>query len=116
MAFEFKLPDIGEGVHEGEILQWLPAARAGKAQAPPAGRKLARESGVNIEALPGTGPGGRVTEADVKAAKSGAAHVAPTRIAAPEIPPAPRAGTAPLAPTVIPAGGRGGGGRKSTSP
>lgn len=23
MAFEFKLPDIGEGVHEGEILKWL---------------------------------------------------------------------------------------------
>ena len=22
MAFEFKLPDIGEGVHEGEIVQW----------------------------------------------------------------------------------------------
>jgi pyruvate dehydrogenase E2 component (dihydrolipoamide acetyltransferase) len=23
MAFEFKLPDIGEGVHEGEIVRWL---------------------------------------------------------------------------------------------
>jgi pyruvate dehydrogenase E2 component (dihydrolipoamide acetyltransferase) len=23
MAFEFKLPDIGEGIHEGEIVQWL---------------------------------------------------------------------------------------------
>jgi pyruvate dehydrogenase E2 component (dihydrolipoamide acetyltransferase) len=23
MAFEFKLPDIGEGVHEGEIVKWL---------------------------------------------------------------------------------------------
>src|SRR6267378_8168672 len=23
MAYEFKLPDIGEGVHEGEILKWL---------------------------------------------------------------------------------------------
>jgi pyruvate dehydrogenase E2 component (dihydrolipoamide acetyltransferase) len=23
MAYEFKLPDIGEGVHEGEIVQWL---------------------------------------------------------------------------------------------
>src|SRR3972149_4832928 len=24
MAKEFKLPDIGEGVHEGEITKWLP--------------------------------------------------------------------------------------------
>src|SRR5690625_3263712 len=23
MAFEFKLPDIGEGIHEGEILKWF---------------------------------------------------------------------------------------------
>jgi len=23
MAFEFKLPDIGEGIHEGEIVRWL---------------------------------------------------------------------------------------------
>jgi pyruvate dehydrogenase E2 component (dihydrolipoamide acetyltransferase) len=159
MAFEFKLPDIGEGVHEGEILKWLvnegdvvkedqplveimtdkvnaaipspragkilkrfgkegevitvgsvllvigdagesapkaaaapaaaPAAHAapdrgvsvgaapaaapgGKAQATPAVRKLARELGLNIDAVAGTGPGGRVTEADVKAAASGA--------------------------------------------
>ncbi len=23
MPFEFKLPDIGEGIHEGEIVKWL---------------------------------------------------------------------------------------------
>ena len=23
MAFEFKLPDVGEGIHEGEIVNWL---------------------------------------------------------------------------------------------
>ena len=23
VAFEFKLPDIGEGIHEGEIVKWF---------------------------------------------------------------------------------------------
>ena len=29
MAFEFKLPDIGEGVVEGEIISWKVAIRVG---------------------------------------------------------------------------------------
>ncbi len=160
MPFEFKLPDIGEGVHEGEIVKWLvkegdfvredqpmvevmtdkatveiPAPRAGKilklnakegeivkvgsvlviieelgeakaepkrepvaapqpkpepatasatavaapppppspAAAPaqrvlatPATRKLARELGVDISQVQGTGPAGRVTDEDVR--------------------------------------------------
>lgn len=182
MAFEFKLPDIGEGVHEAEILKWLvkegdqvkedqplveimtdkvnaaiPAPRAGrilkrfgkegevikvgsvllvigeagqsapgapsapapqapvaieperavgvgaaaapsagKAQATPAVRKLAREVGLNIDEVAGTGPGGRVTEADVKAAKAGTAPAAPARVVA----------SGPMAPTSIPSGER----------
>lgn len=39
--------------------------------AAPAVRKLAREMGVDIERLRGTGPGGRVTKEDVEGAKSG---------------------------------------------
>lgn len=163
MAFEFKLPDVGEGVHEGEIVQWLvergdqveedqplvevmtdkatveiPSPRAGtvlelraeegevvevgsvlvvigeegeepqadgqkakaeadtkagaeaqareetkaerptadgqKTAAPPGGRvlatpatrKLARELGVDITQVEGSGPGGRVTDEDVR--------------------------------------------------
>ena len=23
MAFEFKFPDVGEGIHEGRIIEWL---------------------------------------------------------------------------------------------
>src|SRR5207249_9645152 len=45
-----------------------PSASAGPALAAPAVRKLARELGVNIDALRGTGPGGRITEEDVRGA------------------------------------------------
>ena len=135
MAYEFKLPDLGEGLTEGEIARWLvsegqevaeddplveiqtdkttveipsPAAGkvtqilveegavvpvgtvlvviggegdgsrpplekpapkpAGKGRATPLTRKVAQELGVDVDALTGTGPQGRVTEEDVRAA------------------------------------------------
>jgi pyruvate/2-oxoglutarate dehydrogenase complex dihydrolipoamide acyltransferase (E2) component len=125
MSYEFRLPDLGEGVREGEIARWLvevgqevseddplveiqtdkttveiPSPAAGrvgqilvdegevvpvgtplvligadaaapepkKVQATPAVRKLAGELGVELESLAGTGPEGRITEADVRAA------------------------------------------------
>ncbi|MFH0885125.1 MAG: dihydrolipoamide acetyltransferase family protein, partial [Candidatus Micrarchaeota archaeon] len=46
-------------------------AYTGHHQATPATRKIARDLGVDIEKVPGTGPGGRVTEEDVKGAASG---------------------------------------------
>ena len=145
MAYEFKLPDLGEGLTEGEIARWLvsegqevaeddplveiqtdkttveipspaagkvarilvsegdvvpvgtvlvvigedgaaseeqprdepaPAAREAPAQkarvrATPLVRRLAQELGVDLDSLEGTGPQGRVTEADVRAATDG---------------------------------------------
>jgi pyruvate dehydrogenase E2 component (dihydrolipoamide acetyltransferase) len=125
MAYEFKLPDLGEGVREGEIARWLvevgqdveeddplveiqtdkttveiPSPAAGtvarilveagelvpvgtplvligsdaaapepkKVQATPLVRRLAEELGVDLAALRGTGPGGRITEDDVRGA------------------------------------------------
>ena len=133
MAYEFKLPDLGEGVREGEIARWLvqvgqtveeddplveiqtdkatvevpsPASGTvarilveegqlvpvgtplvvigdgdvpagvshqaevarGKVQATPVVRKIAADLGVDLTALRGSGPGGRVTEQDVRAA------------------------------------------------
>ena len=137
MAYEFKLPDLGEGLTEGEIARWLvhvgqeiaeddplveiatdkttveipspaggtvakilvaegevvpvgtvlvvigpdgaevqprPAAPAatrggdGKMRATPLVRRLAQELGVALESVVGTGPQGRVTEGDVRAA------------------------------------------------
>jgi len=60
-----------------------PAAPAGKT--PPAGpatRRLARELGVDLVTVRGTGPNGRITEDDVKASVRGGTTVAP-RAAAP---------------------------------
>ena len=130
MAYEFKLPDLGEGLTEGEIARWLvqegqeiaeddplveiqtdkttveiPSPAAGKVarimvgegqvvpvgtvlvvigedgSAPPAPqradtkvratpllRRLAQELGVELETIEGTGPQGRITEQDVRAA------------------------------------------------
>jgi pyruvate dehydrogenase E2 component (dihydrolipoamide acetyltransferase) len=123
MAYEFKLPDLGEGLTEAEIARWLvaegdeiaedqplveiatdkttveiPSPAAGTVtqllagegdvvpvgtvlvviggeaapraapQATPAVRQLAKEHGVDLAAVRGTGPGGRITEADVRAA------------------------------------------------
>jgi pyruvate dehydrogenase E2 component (dihydrolipoamide acetyltransferase) len=47
------------------------AARQGPVPATPATRRLARELGVDLRAVAGTGPGERVTDADVRAAASG---------------------------------------------
>src|SRR5262249_6784734 len=121
MAYEFTLPDLGEGLTEGEIARWLvaegdeiaedqplveiatdkttveiPSPAGGKVarilvgegevvpvgtllvvigadalsssaapQATPAVRQLAKELAVDLVALQGTGPGGRITESDV---------------------------------------------------
>jgi len=131
VAYEFKLPDLGEGLTEGEIARWLvhegqeiaeddplveiatdkttveipsPAAgvvtkiliaegevvpvgtvlvviggngaepeaeakageRSDRVRATPLVRRLADELGVDLEQLEGTGPQGRITEADVR--------------------------------------------------
>ena len=124
MSYEFKLPDLGEGLTEGEIARWLVAegqeiaeddplveiatdkttveipspaagmvskilfgegevvpvgtvlvviggdvpARETKPRATPLVRRLAQELGVDLDALAGTGPQGRITEHDVRAA------------------------------------------------
>ena len=138
MAYEFKLPDLGEGLTEGEVARWLvaegqdvaedeplveiqtdkttveipspaagvvarilvpegqvvpvgtvlvvigadgatapaaqPAASGGDApgrvQATPLVKRIARELAVDLASVSGTGPGGRITEEDVRGAAS----------------------------------------------
>jgi len=135
VVYEFKLPDLGEGLTEGEISRWLvsvgqeiaeddplveiqtdkttveipspaagtvtsilveegkivpvgtvlvviggepdgerpstatkPPERTAKARVTPLVRKIAQELGVDLDSLAGTGPQGRITEDDVRAA------------------------------------------------
>jgi pyruvate dehydrogenase E2 component (dihydrolipoamide acetyltransferase) len=146
VAYEFKLPDLGEGLTEGEIARWLveegqeivedaplveiatdkttveipspaegtvsrilvaegevvpvgtvlvviggdgasaPAAAAEAPKQPPAEkvratplvRKVAQELGVDLASVTGSGPQGRITEEDVRAAAGAVQPAAPT--------------------------------------
>jgi pyruvate/2-oxoglutarate dehydrogenase complex dihydrolipoamide acyltransferase (E2) component len=49
-----------------------PAASQGRVQATPLVRRIAEELGVDLDAIAGSGPGGRITEADVRSSASGA--------------------------------------------
>ena len=138
MAYAFKLPDLGEGLTEGEVSRWLvaegdevaeddplveiqtdkttveipspasgpvtrilveagevvpvgtvlvviggeadrpePPAPAGRIQATPLVRRVARELDVDLATVTPTGPGGRVTEDDVRAAAGAGPEPAP---------------------------------------
>ena len=68
------------------------APKGGKQIVTPRARRLAKELGVDLAGVTGTGPSGRVTEDDVRAAESGASAPA---AAAPS-------GSAPLAESVVP--------------
>ena len=68
------------------------AAGAGAASLSPAVRRLLAEHRLNVEAVPGTGPGGRISVEDVlRAAAGGAGAAAGSGAAAPATP--PEAGT-----------------------
>ena len=77
------------------------ATPAGRVQAAPAVRQLAKQLGVALESVAGSGPGGAITADDVRAAAGGAAHAA-TGAAPPAAAPGGRAPTsgAPAAPGV----------------
>jgi pyruvate/2-oxoglutarate dehydrogenase complex dihydrolipoamide acyltransferase (E2) component len=51
-----------------------PSASVGRVQATPVVRRIAQELGVDLAAVSGSGPGGRITEDDVRAAASGPAE------------------------------------------
>jgi pyruvate dehydrogenase E2 component (dihydrolipoamide acetyltransferase) len=72
------------------------AAPAGRVQAAPAVRQLAKQLGVTLESVAGSGPGGAITADDVRAATGGAPQAdAPAAATGATSPPATPAGHAP---------------------
>ncbi|WP_136194402.1 2-oxoglutarate dehydrogenase, E2 component, dihydrolipoamide succinyltransferase [Actinomyces procaprae] len=86
------------------------AAAAEPAAAPPSAayvtpivRKLARERGVDLATVTGTGIGGRIRKQDVEAAAAAQAEAQAASAPAPEAVPAPAPAAAPAAPATAPA-------------
>jgi 2-oxoisovalerate dehydrogenase E2 component (dihydrolipoyl transacylase) len=77
-----------------QAAEQAPAARAGRVMASPATRRRAREAGIDLAQVPGSGPAGRITRQDLAAAMSGRAPAAPGAAARPPgAPLAKRTGT-----------------------
>ncbi|WP_017341908.1 2-oxo acid dehydrogenase subunit E2 [Halorubrum sp. T3] len=60
-------PEPDAAADEGDEEPGEPDTPSGRTFAPPSARRLARELGVDVAAVDGSGPGGRVSEADVRA-------------------------------------------------
>ncbi|WP_128904870.1 dihydrolipoamide acetyltransferase family protein [Halorubrum amylolyticum] len=63
--------DTGDADVEADTDAGEPETPSGRTFAPPSARRLARELGVDIGAVDGSGPGGRISEADVRARAEG---------------------------------------------
>src|SRR5829696_4973274 len=68
------------------------AGQGERVKASPVARRMAREMGVDLASLQGSGPGGRIVKSDVEAAKGDGARVEPP---APQEPPAEAPAAAP---------------------
>ena len=74
-----------------------PAASGDRIKASPLAKRLAAEQGIDLKALTGTGPGGRIVKADLEGAPAGAAAPSATAAPAPATA-APAAAPAPAGP------------------
>ena len=72
-----------------------PASADGQVRASPIARRLARERGIDISLVVGTGPNGRITERDIENYQPAAAEPAPAPAAAPAPAPAATPAAAP---------------------
>ena len=80
-----------------------PAAPGGRVKVSPLARKMASEQGMNLAAIAGSGPEGRIIKRDVEAAMGGAAQVAVQPVAEAPVE-SPRPQVEPSAPAAVPGG------------
>ncbi|WP_376791465.1 dihydrolipoamide acetyltransferase family protein [Thermoflexus sp.] len=81
----------------------LPTAPGGRVKASPLARRLAQEAGIDLRAISGTGPGGRVVKRDIdRYLEARAPTPSPAAPTAPPIPPTPPAAPPPAAVPVSP--------------
>jgi pyruvate/2-oxoglutarate dehydrogenase complex dihydrolipoamide acyltransferase (E2) component len=71
-AVETPEPGVPEGERDGPLVAVVPPDPAEAVRATPAVRRLAKELDVALTDVTGTGPDGRIVEADVRAAAAGA--------------------------------------------
>ena len=81
--------------------------RTGRVAASPLARRVARALGVDLAAVHGSGPGGRVVRADVEAAAAAPVHAAPALAPAPVDRPTPAEAVEATVPAPAPATARG---------
>ena len=72
-----------------------PASSDGQVRASPIARRLARERGIDLSLVTGTGPNGRITERDIESYQPAAPELTPAPAAAPAPAPAAQPGAAP---------------------
>ena len=93
-----KSPPLGNGttgsIDSAQPSGGGPASTTDRIKASPLAKKIAEQSGVDLETLTGTGPGGRIVKADVEGKSGTAPAAAPAQTAA-----APAAPASPQAPT-----------------
>jgi pyruvate dehydrogenase E2 component (dihydrolipoamide acetyltransferase) len=86
-AIEMKGPRVDRAAAPPNVMPIAHPAEGGRRRSSPLARRMARDLGVNIEQVQGSGPGGRVVASDIRGAQGGAA----TQQTAGAMPPAEKA-------------------------
>lgn len=72
-AIEMKGPRVDRAAALPNVVPSAQPAEGGRRRSSPLARRMARDLGVNIEQVQGSGPGGRVVASDIRSAQGGAA-------------------------------------------